>query len=175
MAAADSGSGGVRTANRAATALGAALGLALSGIVVAALLFGVAQVAGYFHRNEMRGLFNGLPAQAGASLVRSEERWENLALYWQSEGVLPRVIGHFHSEQTTGAVVTFYKDRLTAAGWQEYREPWSLYPAYRKGAYRIAILFQQAYAQDWVPAGDYQVHVWSYPLLESFLGRELAR
>ena len=175
LAVVEDGAKGEAATNRAATFVGAVVGLALSGLVVAVLLFGVAQVAGYLHRNEMRGIFNSLPPYPEATFARSEERWENLVLYWQSEGVLPRIVGLYHSDNPTGAVVTFYKERLTAAGWEEYREPWSLYPAYRKGNYRIAILFQQAYPQDWVPAGDYQLHLWSYPLLETFLGRPLAR
>ncbi len=163
------------TRGRRAVWLGTATGLLLSLLAVLALLYGAYRVAGYFHKNETRALFATLQPFPAATLTRTDERWENLPLYWQSEGVLPRVIHYYRSESSTGEVVTFYRQQLLAAGWEEYKEPWSLYPAYRKGKFRLAILFQQAYPQEWVPAGDYQVHLWSYPLLEGFLGRDLAR
>ncbi|MHB1004915.1 MAG: hypothetical protein ACYC3S_04640 [Chloroflexota bacterium] len=148
-------------------------GLLASAVVVAAVLYGLSIRQGAIHRAEMRATYNALPVYPGATAGRTTEHWGNLVTYWQSEGVLPRVVGAFRSDHPVGAVVTFYKENLTAAGWQEYREPWSLYPAYRKGPFRLAILFQQAYAQDWLPAGDYQVHLWSLPLLEQLLGRDL--
>jgi len=149
-------------------------GLVLSALVVAVLAYGLARWAGASRQAEMRSLYAALPVYPEARLLRTEEHWENLLVYWQSEGVLPRVDGYFHAEQSVGAVLQFYKERLTAAGWQEYREPWSLFPAYRRGNYHLAILFQTSYAQDWLPAGDYQVHLWSPPLLEGLLGRDLA-
>jgi hypothetical protein len=142
--------------------------------VVAALLYGLSVRQSAVHQAQMRATYAALPVYAGATAVRTSENWENLLTYWQSEGVLPRVVGEFRSEHPVGAVNTFYKEQLMAAGWQEYREPWSLFPAYRNGPFRLAILFQSSYAQDWLPAGEYQVHLWSLPLLEQALGRDIA-
>ncbi len=150
----------------------ALVGLLLSALVVALLIGGVAWLAGKGHKAEMRALYDSLPAYRGATVVRVEEKWDNLYVYWQSEATLPRVVGYFHSEHPEGAVTTFYKEQLTAAGWEEYQEPWALYPAYRQGKYRLAVLFQRPFAQNWQPAGDYQVHLWSLPLLEGALGRD---
>ncbi len=150
----------------------ALVGLALSGLVVAGLGGGAAWLAGAAQQAEMRALFDSLPVYRGATVVRIEEKWDNLYVYWQSEATLPRIVGYFHSEHPEGAVTTFYKELLTAAGWEPYQEPWALYPAYRRGKYRLAVLFQRPFAQNWQPAGDYQVHLWSLPLLEGALGRD---
>jgi hypothetical protein len=160
--------------NTLATILAALAGLLLSALVVAGLAYALAQLASANRVAEMRALHATLPPYRETQLVHGYENWDNLLIYWQSESVLPRIVDEFRSEHPVGAVVTHYEEQLTAAGWEEYREPWSLYPAYRRGSYRIAILFQQPYAQDWLPAGDYHVHLWSLPLLEELLGRDLA-
>ncbi|MDA8220056.1 MAG: hypothetical protein M0Z94_20840 [Dehalococcoidales bacterium] len=152
----------------------AILGLVLSGLLVAAAGYGVASWAGADRQAEMGATYQSLPPYEGATFERSEERWENLLVYWQSEGVLPRIVGYYRSEDPISAVLSHYKECLLANGWEEYHEPWSLYPTYRRGPYHIAILFQYPYAQDWLPAQSYQVHLWSQPLLEELLGRSLA-
>jgi hypothetical protein len=162
-------------AGRSATVVGVLLGLVLSALLVAGLLYGASRVAGYYYKADMRATWAALPPYREVVQTRLEENWENLPLYWQSEGVLPRIVGYYRSEHPTGAVVTHYREQLTAAGWQQYQEPWSLYPAYRRSHLRLAILFQQAFAHEWEPAGDFEVHLWSYPMLETFLNRPLAR
>lgn len=148
------------------------LGLLLSGLFVLSVLLGLGLWAGGQRQAEMRALHASLPVYAEASLIQTHENWDNLVLYWQGESVLPRIVSEFYSEHPIGAVMTFYKEQLTAAGWQEYKEPWSLYPAYKRGPYRIAILFDRPFAQDWLPAENYAVHLWSLPLLEETLGRD---
>ena len=162
-------------AGRSARLVGTLAGLALSALLVLGLLYGVSRLAGYYYKADMRAVWAALPQYREVTLQRVEENWENLPLYWQSEGVLPRIVGYYRSEHPTGAVVTFYREQLTAAGWEQYQEPWSLYPAYRRGNLRLAILFQQAFAHEWETAGDFDVHLWSYPMLETFLNRPLAR
>lgn len=158
---------------RLARVLLALAGLGASLLVVVALLVGISLRQSAVHKAQMRAVYNALPAYGGATLLRTSENWENLLIYWQSEGVLPRITAEFRSDHPVGAVNAFYREHLTAAGWQEYREPWALYPTYRKGIYRLAILYQRSYAQDWLPAGDFQVHLWTLPMLEQALGRDL--
>mgnify|MGYP005848221001 CR=1 FL=1 len=152
---------------------GALCGLLLSGLLVGGLVYAAARLAGAAYKAEMRALNAELPRFEQATPLRAEENWDNLYLFWQGESVLPRIVTYYRSDRPLGEVATFYRERLMAAGWQAYREPWSLYPAYRRGKYRLAILFQQPYAQDWVPAGEYQVHLWASPVLEALLGRDV--
>ncbi len=147
-------------------------GLVLSGMAVALILWLLMVRQSTLQQIEMRQAYAALPHHQASQLTRETEDWQNLALWWQSEGVLPRLVGYYHSEASVAEVVGFYREQLLAAGWQEYKEQWSLYPAYRKGDMRLAVLINQAFVQDWLPAGDYEVHLWSNPWLENLLRRQ---
>lgn len=147
-------------------------GLLLSGLVVAALALASAAWADAARRAEMRDWHGAIPPYREAVLLGTEERWENSLLYRHGDGVFPRVVSAYHSEHPVGAVVTFYREHLLAEGWEEYREPWALYSAYRRGPYRVAVLFRHPFAQDWLPAERYELHLWAVPLLDDLLGRE---